>query len=137
MECAGCKAPVTRDDSFEIAGTVLCQKCLFSKAESQTTITGAQRDALKRLAKEELAGLLPRDALKDMLEQSLVAILRGRAEMDEEVGRCVNMVERMAGLAICREKLKVLAALREAFDDGLKGLEEETRQQSKRLAELV
>jgi len=117
---------------FEVGTELVCGGCFMKRAERRRALTGDERTRLKEAVKEELAGVLPREALRGELEASMVRLMKGEADYEEEIGRIVNAVERLAGLAMCREVLSVLDALQAATLEQ----SEEIRKKMRRLASL-
>lgn len=137
LNCEKCGDPVTRAESFETGnGKYLCSSCFIEKAQSRRSVSGEDLKRLRTAVKEELAGLLPRGALKDLVEDGYRRILLQRESLDEVSGWVVNEIERMAGLAACRRVLGFIQGMREAMSGGLDDGENEVREQIRRLADL-
>lgn len=132
-KCRGCGTPLDREKGFESGpGELLCVGCFVKRAEGRKPLSGEDRKRLKEAVKEEMDGLLPRDALCEAVEEGYGRLVEGEGEFDEEVGRMVNEVERLAGLSMCREMLGIVRGLQ----DVLVEQEDEIRQKMRRLAEL-
>lgn len=131
MNCV-CGKPITREDSFETPEGPRCAACFMKMAAARKAPTGEDLKRLKALVKEELAGLLPRDAIKGLIEEGYSRLVQG-VDFDEEVGRLMNEIERMAGLALCRQMLEALGALSKTIEDEI----EEVRAKMRRLAALT
>jgi len=130
--CAGCSEETERDKAFEMGeGRLLCPKCFVERAQSKKSLTGEDRRRLKEAVKQELAGLLPRDRIRDILEECYTNILKG-SDLDEEVGRATNEIERVAGLALCKELLSMLGGISKALEDE----DAEVREKIRRIGSL-
>lgn len=135
--CSQCGRDVAIQESFDLGtGKRLCPDCFIARAQSRRSVSGEDLRRLRKAVKEELAGLLPRDALRDMVSEGYRRILTRQGELDDVAGWLVNEIERMAGLALCRRQLEILQALRDAIDHGLEEQEADVRDQIKRLADL-
>ncbi len=133
MKCAQCSSEVERSQSFEIEGErVLCSSCFVERAQKRRSLTGEDRRRLKAAVKEEMASLLPRETLRQIVEDGYERLLKGEGDFDEEVGRLTNEIERMVGLAMCKEMLNVIHTVGEVFGEQ----EEEIRRKMRRLADL-
>lgn len=134
MKCRQCSAEVDRQESFEIEnGGFLCASCFVDRAQKRKALSGEDRRRLKAAVKEEMASLLPRDVLRGLIEEGYERLLKGEGEFDDEVGRLTNEIERLAGLAMCKEMLQVIRTIGDAFGEQ----EEEIRGKMRRLAELA
>lgn len=95
-------------------------------------LTSAERAALKAAVVAEMAGVLPRGPLQQILEDGYAALLLGKTDFDEVVARTVNQIEQQAGLAMCTEVLGVLQALQAT----LAAQEADIREKIRKLAAL-
>lgn len=128
MTCSKCSKTIDAESSFN----GICTDCFFELARSsKTRLTGDERKRLKKAVEEEMAGLLPHDALNEEVEAGYLRLLKG-GDFDENVGRLVNSVERMAGLAMFREILSVIQALKTTIEEQ----ESEIRARIKKLENL-
>jgi len=132
MQCSKCGAAIEDGKSFDsLSGKRLCLNCFLELAMSQKSLTGDQRKRLKKAVQDEMAGVLPREALIEAVEDGYAEILKGK-DFDEEVHRLVNRIEQLAGLSMCQEVLLVISALQKTLSEQ----EEEIRSKVKRLGEL-
>jgi len=131
MQCSKCGTAITIENSFEVSSKRLCLQCFLALAQSAKPLTGDERKRLKKAVQEELAGLLPREALREAIEDGYASILKGE-DFDENVSRLVNQIERIAGLGMCNEILLVIMALKKTLEEQ----EDEIRSKIRRLGEL-
>lgn len=131
MACATCGKDVTERDSFEHGKGRLCAGCFMDAAQAIRTLTPDQRDRLKKMVKEEMAGVLPRAIVRQHVEDCLAAVLKGHDE-DEAINRAVNEIERTAGLAMLQHMLDSIGSVRKAFE----GEEDEIRQKIRKVSQL-
>lgn len=133
MKCKSCAAEVERKEAFEVeGGGALCAGCFIARAQEQRALTGEDRRRLKAAVKEELGTVLPREALRQLIEDGYERLLKGEGDFDDEVGRLTNEIERLAGLAMCKEMLDVIRTVGDTFSEH----EEEIRGKMRRLANL-
>lgn len=132
MNCAKCGNPTTAEESFDIDGARICRGCFFGAAAAMRGLEEKDRRRLKASVKEELDGLLPREELRSLIEEGYGRLLEGTSEFDEEVGRMVNSVERLTGIATLRQILDVI----EGFGKGMDEAKEEIRARMRRIAGL-
>lgn len=128
MTCKKCSKEITESESIEGH----CADCFVSMAQGIRALSSEERTRLKKMVAQEMAGLLPRDALRDLLEEGCDRILMGKVDTDEELNRMINSIERMSGLAMLREIMNVISALRTTLEEQ----EEELRSKIKRLGSL-
>lgn len=134
MKCHQCSAEVEREKAFEIEGSgALCASCFVEKAQKKRSLTGEDRRRLKAAVKEEMASVIPRETLRQLIEEGYERLLRGDADFDEEVGRLTNEIERLTGLAMCKEMLVVIRSIGDVFGEQ----EEEIRRKMRRLGDLT
>ena len=134
MKCAQCSKEGSREETFEIeGGRSLCASCFVERAQKKRSLTGEDRKRLKAAVKEEMASVLPREALHQLIEEGYERLLKGDGDFEEEVGRLTNEIERMAGLAMCKEMLEVIRSIGDVFGEQ----EEEIRRKMRRLADLT
>jgi pantoate kinase len=133
MKCRSCSAEVDRKESFEIeGGGSLCASCFIARAQTQRALTGEDRRRLKAAVKEEMGSVLPRETLRQLIEEGYERLLKGEGDFDDEVGRLANEIERIAGLAMCKEMLDVIRTVGDTFSEH----EEEIRSKMRRLANV-
>jgi hypothetical protein len=113
----------------------MCSPCFIAKAQKRKRISPQDIERVKKAyldVKAETYGLLPRGVLLEIIETGYDRLVKGEGKFDEEVEYLVNEIERLAGLSICKEMLKVLDAM-----DGVFGEQrEEIRRKLKKLASL-
>ncbi len=137
ISCSECADPIaSRQEAFELDGTFLCGKCFTSRAQKRRALTGKDRERLRKAVKEELAGLLPSDALRDLIEDGYRRILLKKEDVDLVTGSIVHHIERMAGLALCERMTEMMRGMRKALDQGFESEEAEMRELRRRLSEL-
>lgn len=129
--CSSCREPVLEGQGFELEGRLLCPKCFCDRAQERRTLTKDDRNRLRRAVKEEMSGILPRQALRDLLEDGCHELIQD-ADSEPVLNRMVNDIERMCGLALCRELLDVIRGIR----SGVEEHEEEIRKKIRKLAEI-
>ena len=119
VKCANpsCGREVSEATSLEVGKDRYCSECFIAKAQAIRTgsLTPAQREAIKREIREEMAGLLPRDTLKALVEEGYGRLVQG-ADFDEEVNRLVNDVERISSLAMLKEMLHMMEETGRQFE---------------------
>lgn len=131
--CILCGQEVNRQNAFETPEGLLCGDCFVRKAASQRKPTGDELKALKKAVKEELAGVLPRERLKELIEEGYRKILIEKQTIEVVAGNMVNDIERLAGVAVSIQVLEVIRAL----SSTLAGQEDEVRDQKKRIEETL
>jgi hypothetical protein len=136
MKCSNCGVGITDATCFEIGARRLCAGCFTDMAIQQRKLTSEERERLKRAVKEEMAGVLPRDALRAIFEETVGAVLKGE-DYDEVENRAVNRVEQIAGLAMLREMLSGLGQLKRALVDAIEAQEGEIRDKIRKLTALT
>jgi len=132
MQCAKCGAAISHETSFETGSKKLCMNCFLELAQSFKPLSSEDSKRLKKAVKEEMAGVLPRDAIKEYIEDGLQAILVKREDYDEVTNRVMNQIDRAAGLTMCQEVLSVIMALKKTLEEQ----ETEIRSKIKRLGDL-
>ncbi len=131
MTCLKCGCTVSRDTSFDSGDGQICTTCLVTMAQSQRKLTGDERKRLKKAVKDELAGVLPREALRELIEDGYGRLIKGR-DFDDEVSRLANEIDRLAGIAMMNEMLHVIRLLKSTLDDQ----EDEIRGKARKLSKL-
>lgn len=129
--CSVCGNPILEGRGFDFDGRLFCASCFCKKAEEHRQLEGKDKKRLSRAVKEEMAGILPREALKELLEDGCHDLIQ-EADTDPILNRMVNEIERMCGLAMCREILNVIQGLQGEMGEQ----EEEIRKKIRKLAEL-
>lgn len=118
MLCETCRIEIGRDQSFEVGDRHYCSNCFFKVADAfRENVTPEQRKRLRELIKEEMEGILPRAALKGIVADGFDRIAKKESAPDDELGHIVNQVERVCGLAMFREILSVIGAIKTALDE--------------------
>ncbi len=138
MQCLGCKKETDRKSGIEFGNDLLCVDCFTKRAQEAASSrpSGAKLKALRKAVKEELAGLLPEDALKQLIEDGYRRILIHREDFDVVSGSMKNQIQVMAGMAVCRRVLEFMRGMSSAIVQGLESEEQEIRDQLKRLSDL-
>ena len=126
-----CGCTVSRDTSFDSGDGQICTTCLVTMAQATKQLTGDERKRLKKAVKEELAGVLPRQALRELIEDGYGRLLKGR-DFDDEVSRLANEIDRLAGMAMMNEMLNVIRSLKSTLDEQ----EDEVRGKARKLSKL-
>lgn len=133
MTCESCNKPITRDDSLEVGEKRYCQDCFYRVAQPfRANLTPEQRAQLRNMVAEEMEGVLPRAAMRQVVEDAINRILTKKADPQEEVNHLVNRIEQIAGIAMFREMLNVVQSIRGSLD----GPEEELREKLRKLTKL-
>lgn len=133
MNCETCKIELTRETALELGDKPYCSTCFFRVAEAfRQEMTPEQRKMLRELVRDELEGVLPRGPIRDVIVDGIKAIMAHPSNFDEEVSHIVNQVERIAGLCMFREILKII----EALSGTLGEQEDEVRSKMRKLGKL-
>lgn len=112
MKCAQCTSEVEREDSFETGKGRLCGKCFTDYAfEHYTPIKGEDLKRIRAMLEAETQGLLPQPLLLAMIEEGYERIFSREAKFDDEVRRLATNLQKLAGLAVCKNTMTVLEAL--------------------------
>lgn len=129
LTCTKCKKEIDRSNSE--GG--YCMECVLSMGADMASKRLSKEDLkrLKAAVEAEIAGLMSTEMLKGILEDMYVAIEDGNP-FAEAVDSAAVQVQRLAGLGMAREMLKVTQAL------GSMALEqeEEIRSRIRRLSAL-
>lgn len=136
MKCSECKEDTTPQASIAAGdGSVVCIDCVVDMGTKLRTqqVSGEQLKRAKKLAREELGDLVPREAVRDIVEEGVRKILLKTMDPDVAYGWITNQVVVMFVLAYLRDKLKMLAAFRAANDEGIAELEKEVRGQLEKI----
>lgn len=91
-------------------------------------LSAADKLALKSAVETETAGLFSPDVLKDVLEQGYDRLNKGEA-FDQVLEETAMEIQRLGGIGMCREMLRVTDALGELA----RGQEEEIRRKVRAL----
>lgn len=133
MTCESCSKAITREDSLEVGEKHYCQDCFYKVAQPfRANLTPEQRAQLREMVGEEVEGVLPRAAIRQIIQDAITRILSKKADPEEEINHAVNRIEQIAGIAMFREMLNVLQSIR----GGLDGPEEELREKLRKLTKL-
>lgn len=112
MNCAQCTNPVEREDSFETGRGRLCGHCFTEYAfEHYTPIKGEDLKRIRAMLEADTAGLLPQSILLGLIEEGYERIFSKGSKFDEEVQRLATNLQKLAGLAVCKNTMSVLEAL--------------------------
>jgi hypothetical protein len=131
--CETCQKVIEREDALEVGSKSYCAGCFYRVAQPfRENLTPEQRRQLKELVGQEMEGVLPRGALKDVVSDGFNRILSKKADPEEEVNHIVNRIEQICGLAISREVIQVIQALKTTLDQQ----EDELRDKVRKLAKL-
>ena len=129
MKCAKCGHDLAEEQALPGG---YCRTCFFEIARERKSLTPEERKRLMRAVKEEMAGVLPREALRGILEECCQAMLMGKEDADEVLNRTLSRLDQLAGLSMCEEILGVLGALQTV----LREQEALIRDKVKKLADL-
>lgn len=133
MTCESCQAEITREEALEVGDKSYCQRCFFKVAQPfRGELTPEQRRQLKNLVSEEMDGVLPRGVLRDVVADGFNRILSKKVDPEEELNHIANRVEQICGLAMSREVLSVIEALKTTLEQQ----EEEIRDKVRKLGKL-
>lgn len=137
ITCAGenCGLRIERQEAFildEAKGTYLCLDCFTSFRQrifssSQSAVTGERKKRLKQLVRDEMAGIIPKDQVKEIVADQFRKVLLQQTELEDAAGLIANTVEVMCGPAIQRYRLKLIRGMRTAMEQALDKEEEEAR----------
>lgn len=133
MKCSKCNKALTEEEAIDGPGGRYCATCFCELARQPKRLTPEERQRLKRAVKDEMAGVLPREALREIIEDGYHALLIPKDDFDEVVNRTLNHVDQTAGLSMCEEVLGVIAALQAT----LREQETAIREKIKKLAMLT
>lgn len=131
MQCAKCGNEIDPSQAFDVGPKKYCTACFMEMAQSIKPMSSDERQRLKKLVQQEMAGVLPREALREAIEDGWGSILKG-ADFDDEVNRLLNRIDQQAGLHMCQEVLTVILTLQKT----LREQEAELREKIRRLADL-
>lgn len=124
MFCETCRKEIKRDQSFEAGEKSYCSECFFRVASAfRENITPEQKKRLRELVREEIEGLLPRAAIREIIEEGFNRIASRKGSAADELGHVVNQIERICGMVMFREILSVVSAIKttlEAQEDELR-----------------
>jgi hypothetical protein len=132
VNCAECGLAGERKDFFEVGDKAFCRDCFAELGQrmlsrSQAVATGQMKETLKKKIKEELAGIIPRDLLRQLFETGLRKILLGKEDPEDVYGWMVNQTEALCGPPLQRYRLKMLQTFRQAMEEALDREEEDAR----------
>lgn len=131
--CETCLKEIKREEALEIGSKGYCAACFYKVAEPfRGSLTPEQRRQLKAIVAQEMEGILPRGVLMDVVADGFNRILSQKADPEEELAHIVNRVEQVCGLAMSREVLSVIEALKTTLDQQ----EEELRDKVRKLGSL-
>lgn len=117
MICETCRKEIKREEALEVGNKSYCAGCFYKVAEPfKGNLTPEQRRQLKELVGQEMEGVLPRGLLHDVVADGFNRILTKKADPEEEVNHIVNRVEQICGLAMSREVIQVIEALKTTLD---------------------
>lgn len=67
--CGICGEPIPAErGGFDVSGILYCGECFVAKASEHRTLSKEDRSRLRREVKEEMAAVLPRKVLRDLIE---------------------------------------------------------------------
>jgi len=133
--CARCAEPVERDTSFDTDKGPMCVRCFTDYAaehQPEKKLDIKELKARKEMIEAETTGLLPRQILLGLIEDGYDRLMNGEGKFDQEVERLATDIQKMAGLAVARNVMNVLAALGKLVEEQ----EEEVRGTIRRLGTL-
>lgn len=129
--CKKCAKPFGAQDLLE----GVCVDCIFEMGSGLKTLSKTDLEALRRekaAVEAETAGLflsagLLRGVLDDMLDG-----VEGGDDREACVTRAANDIQRLGGIGMCREMIR----MSEALGDFARGMEEEARRRMGALSKL-
>lgn len=130
MKCTSCGEPIQFDKSIE----GVCIPCILKQGEALRPagpMSDRQRRELKATIEQETAGLFPSEALRGVIERGYDRLASGE-DFDLVIEDTANEVQRLGGLGMCREMLRVT----EALGDMAREQEEEVRKKIRSLSRL-
>lgn len=104
-------------------------------ASSQSAVAGERTKLLRKWAKEEYADVVPRDVLRDAVENGVRKILTG-GDPETAYGETVARIQLMTATMVERVRIEVVRGLRVAIEEGLAQLENEARENLRKLHDL-
>jgi hypothetical protein len=108
---------IEREDALEVGSKSYCASCFCKVAEPfRGNLTPDQRRQLKALVSQEMEGVLPRGILHDVVADGFNRILSKKADPEEEISHIVNRIEQICGLAMSREVIQVIEAIKTTLD---------------------
>ena len=129
--CTKCRKPVRPADGFDVGTSFYCRICFVDVAQEHRNLTKEDRNILRREVKEEMAALIDREALRELIEDGCSEVVCER-DPEPRINSMVNEINRMAALAMHKELLGVLAAIRDEIDRQI----EDLRKRMRNIAEL-
>lgn len=66
--CGICGEPVAAQLGFDMSGVLYCPKCFTTKASEHRSLSKEDRNRLRREVKQEMDAILPREVLRDLIE---------------------------------------------------------------------
>lgn len=111
MTCRKCSRSLAEDEALDGPDGRYCAACFCELARSPKKLSPDERARLKKAVKEEMAGVLPREALREILDECIKSVLIAKEDYDEVENRTLNKIEQAAGLTMCEEILGVIGAL--------------------------
>lgn len=133
MKCAQCTGEVEREDSFETGKGRLCGRCFTDYAfEHYTPIKGEDLKRIRAMLEADTAGLLPQPILLGLIEEGYGRIFSRDSKFDDEVHRLATNLQKLAGLAVCKNTMGVLEALEKLVSEQ----KHEVQEMMKRLSAL-
>jgi hypothetical protein len=125
--CSKCGNPIVDKRGFEMEGVWYCSECFVEKAQSRKTISKKDLERVRKAAKEEFGGLLPRQALRDLVQEAFENSLKREMDTEAVLSTLVNDIERMAGLSLCRELLVVIKSMENELGNQHNEIEQKIR----------
>lgn len=118
MLCETCRREISREQAFEIGEKHYCADCFFKVADAfRENVTPEQRKYLRELIKEEMEGILPRAALKEIMADGFKKIASRQSDFEDELGHVANQIERVCGMVMFREILSVVGAIKTTLEE--------------------
>ena len=129
--CSKCGKPVRPPQGFDMGTAFYCPICFVEKAQERRNLSKEDRNLLRREVKQEMAAILDREALRELIEDGCSDVV---CEQDPEarINLMINEINRMAALAMHRELMGILAVLRDELDRQI----DELRKKMRNIAEL-
>jgi len=125
VKCGFCGTEVDPAKAFGGA----CHACV-TKGERIGHLTDEQKKNLRRAVEAETSGLFSPDLLHDVLEGMYDKIMEGSEPFDSVIRDTANEIQRLGGLGMCREMLRIASALGELERD----ISEEIRRKARVLS---
>lgn len=125
--CSKCGKPFPSSKGFEMGAAFYCSLCFVSKAQEHRQLTEEDRNILRREVKTEMAAILDREVLRELIEDGCSDVVCER-DPEPRLNSMVNEINRMAALAMHKELVGILMVIREEIDKQIDDLCKKSRE---------